>query len=646
MDSFPTLTSPLTVGGVRLRNRVVVTAHVTNFGDEHRHATDRYTAYLRERARGGAGLIVTESLAVHPTAGANTFSLQLWDDSAVTPLRRVADAVRAEGAAVVAQLNHGGREHASLHTRRPLVSASAIPSPRRQETPHALAVEEIDELVSAFAAAATRAAAAGLHGVEVHAGHGYLIQQFLSPWSNTRRDAYGGDEAGRMRLLVEVLRAVRAAVPRPALLGLRISADEFAPGGLGPADMARISARVHALELLDYLSASQGSYARPETLIPDSTFGRAPFTHLTRTVRNAVPGLPVVGVGSIVTPEDAERALTDGDADLVGMTRAHIADPYLVRKLRHGRRAEIRQCLLCNQGCVDRLMAGVDISCLQNPAVGREDQWPEDPVPPAPAPRRVVVVGGGPAGMEAAWVAAARGHQVTLLEAGEKLGGTVNGFRDTPGRREFAAVVDFRARMLARHRVDVRTGVHADATAVLALQPDQVILASGADPAPHGPWPDTVPATRAVAEPGSATGHVAVHDGDGQGHAAVVAEILRGRGHPVTLVTSAATVDRMLLALDPDPEPPAATGADGLHVLTASVVEDWRDGHLMVRDGAGYLHRFAADTLVTTGHLVARDTLAGQLRGQVAGVRLVGDAAAPRHAYAAVADGHRAAREI
>jgi len=388
--------------------------------------------------------------------------------------------VREQGAAIFAQLNHGGREHNPLITRRPLVAPSPIVSPKGGEVPHELTLEEIVEIVRSFADAATRALAAGFQGVEVHAGHGYLLQQFLSPWSNHRTDAYGGSVEHRMRMLVEVLQAVRAAVPRPAVLGVRISADEFAPGGLGVPQMQEIAARIVDTGLIDYLSVSQGSYADPGSFIPDASFGHLPFVHLTRAIREVVTTVPIVAVGSIVTPDEAESVLAEGAADLVGMTRAHISDPHLMRKVVQERTADIRQCILCNQGCFGRLLKGIDISCVQNPAVGRERDWPQDPVPATEHPRRVVVVGAGPGGLECAWVAAARGHDVTLLEAEEHLGGTVRTMAEQDEHREWRHVVSWRERMLAQHGVQVRTGVTADALTIEALRPNTVVVATGA----------------------------------------------------------------------------------------------------------------------------------------------------------------------
>lgn len=639
------LRSPLEIGGVSLRNRVVVTAHVPNFGNDQHLATARTAAYLRERARGGVGLIVSESLAVHPTAGPNTFFLQLWDDEAVEPLRQVTSGVKAEGAVIFAQLNHGGREHNSLQTRRPLVAPSALPSPKRPEVPHALTVDEIDELVAAFAGAADRAARAGFQGIEVHGGHGYLIQQFLSPWSNVRTDAYGGDLAGRMRFMTDVLGAVRTAMPAGMPLGLRISADEFAPaGGLDVSAMQEVVARVRDLGVLDYLSVSQGSYAAPGTFIPDASFGRTPFTHLTRAIKAVVPDLPVVGVGSIVTPDDAERILAEGTADLVGMTRAHIADPHLVRKVEEDRVEDLRQCILCN-ACFDRLMSGVAITCLQNPRVGREQEWPEDDrVPPAGSPRTVVVVGGGPAGLEAAVVAAGRGHAVTLLEAEPDIGGAVRRYAGTPSRREFPAVIEYRRRKLAEYGVDVRTGVRATAEDVLALAPDCVVVACGAE-ASSGSLPfGAAPAMAAIDGSVTPGRRVAVLDGDGYAHAAVTAEILLDRGHEVSLVTPSFVPHRDVTALAS--RAAAAASAGSLRTFLGAVPLDRAAGRLRLRDAAGNEVEVEVDTLVSTGHLVARDGLVGQLHGKVDRVVVAGDAAAPRQASEAIADAHRLAWEI
>lgn len=481
MSTHAHLMSPLHLGELTLRNRAVVTAHVTNYGSHEHLATARTAAYLAERAKGGVGLIVSESLAVHPTAGPNTFFLQLWDDSAIGPLRAVTEAVRANGAAIIAQINHGGREHNPLITRRPLVAPSPITSPKGGEVPHELTGPEIQELVQAFASAGARALAAGFQGVEVHAGHGYLLQQFLSPWSNHRTDGYGGSVRRRMQFLVEVLEAVRAQLPRPIVVGVRISADEFAPegGGLGVGDMQDIARRIEELGLVDYLSVSQGSYADPGSFIPDGSFGRLPFVHLTRAIRDAVEHLPIIAVGSIISPDEAESILAAGTADLVGMTRAHISDPHLIRKVAQERTEDIRGCILCNQGCFGRLLKGLDISCVQNPAVGHEQLWLEDPVSPAERPRRVVVAGGGPAGLEAAWVAAARGHTVTLLETTDVIGGSVRDIATQQSHEQWHEVIRWRQRMLDLHRVSVRTGCTANADIVLSLDPEVLVIATG-----------------------------------------------------------------------------------------------------------------------------------------------------------------------
>jgi 2,4-dienoyl-CoA reductase-like NADH-dependent reductase (Old Yellow Enzyme family) len=636
--AYDLLLSPLRLGRHTLRNRIVLSAHVTNLATSERAASARHVAYYRERARGGTGLIVLESLAVHPTAGSSRLSMHAFDDTVVGGLADVADAVQAEGAVVLAQLNHGGREHNPMTTRRPLWSSSAVPSRQRMQTPHALNPAEIDEVVAAFAAAADRVRQAGLDGVEINSGHGYLLHQFLTPIVNRRTDEYGGPLENRTRLPERVLRAVREHVGPDIVVGVRISGSEFLDGGIDAPMASQIAARLVAAGRLDFVSVSHSTYETLDTVIPDMSYGQAPFTEIAGQVRAAVPGVPVITAGRISTPDTAEQVLARGDADLVAMTRAQIADPYLAAKTASGRAADIRWCVGCNQGCIGYTFIGADISCLQNPAAGDELACPGDePTKTDHAGCRVVVVGGGPAGMEAAWYAAALGHQVTLIEASGRLGGILALAESLPARQDLAGVRTYRERMLARYDVDIQLATVATADSVLALDPDAVIVATGSRPEGIGAeWAfENRPPSPAL-----------IVDGDGSMTAITVAEALAGRGAQVTLAARAGAPGHAVIGISLIPARRRLT-ALGVRQLAFHEVGTVMDGRAELTDLLnGTITTVAAEHVIKVADRHSRDGLYHQLTGRVGQLLLVGDAMAPRQAIDAIREGRRAAQAI
>ncbi|MGH3252676.1 MAG: FAD-dependent oxidoreductase [Trebonia sp.] len=643
-NRYDLLLSPLRLGRHELRNRIVLSAHVTNLATSERTVSPRHVAYYRERARGGTGLIVVESLAVHPTAGSSRLSLQAFDDAVIGGLADVASAVHAEGAVALAQLNHGGREHNPMTTRRPLWSSSAVTSRQRRQTPHALTLAEIDEVVAAFAAAAVRVRQAGLDGVEINAGHGYLLHQFMTPIVNHRTDEYGGSLENRTRLPERVLREVRERVGPDFVVGVRISGSEFLDGGIDSPMSRRIAVRLVAAGCLDFVSVSHSTYETLDTVVPDMSYGQAPFTGLARAVREAVPGVPVITAGRISTPDTAEQVLARGDADLVAMTRSQIADPYLAAKTAAGRVGDIRWCVGCNQGCIGYTFVGADISCLQNPAAGDELEQPGDePEPTSGRHRTVVVVGGGPAGMEAAWYAAALGHRVTLLEASSRLGGILALAESLPSRADLAGVRTYREAMLARHGVTVRLGLTAIAADVLALRPDAVIIATGSQPdGPGGTRGSEWAFDSALPEPG----HCLVVDGDGTMTALTVAEELATRGGKVTLACRSGAPGNAVIAISLMPAQ-RRLAALGVRQLPFHDLVTHGDGKAGITDLLNAVTTTVpADHVVTVSERRGQDELSRELAGRVEQVLVAGDAMAPRQAIDAIRDGRRAAQAI
>ncbi|WP_158703467.1 oxidoreductase [Pseudonocardia dioxanivorans] len=405
---------------------------------------------------------------VHPTSLKRPEALSVWSDDAVAPLRRLTAAVQGEGAAIFAQILHSGREAADDYTRTPSWGPSPIPWSRGAAVPHAMTTDEIDELVDCFAGGVLRAAAAGFDGVEIHLGHGHLLQQFLSPISNGRDDEYGGTPANRARLVERVLTRTRGLVPAHMAFGVRISAEEFVDGGLGVDVMSQCAAQWAARYRLDFVDVSHSAYVGGPSLstqMADMSHGPAPFAHLGKAVRDRLPDDVATLLACRIDSLDvAEDVLAAGCADATAMTRAHIADPGLIRKHRGGE--VVRRCTSCNQLCIGRSSGGLPISCVVNPEVGLEEAWREayaaaDRVVTGGRPR-LLVVGGGPAGMEAA-LTATRWADVTLVEREPALGGALRTARALHGRSGWARLVEDQERTCRERGVELRQGGAFDA---------------------------------------------------------------------------------------------------------------------------------------------------------------------------------------
>jgi len=657
--AYPHLFAPLPLGARTAKNRIVFGAHFTMFTEpaarygEPGFFGERLGRYLERRAAADVGIVIAGQAHVHPTTA---YQMQnnaaAWDEAAIPHLERVSEPIRRHGALALLQLAHNGGVNTGRWSRLPVWTPSHVVN--NLEAPTPLDAADIRELVTHFARSARNAVAGGFDGVEIHGAHGYLIHEFLSPASNRRTDAYGGSLENRMRFCVEVLEAVRAAVGSDAVVGLRLVGDEeIGSRGLGPDDAAAIGVRLEAAGLVDFLDVSIGrsgvGMVRP--LYAPHEVG----VYAAAAVKRAVQRTPVFAVQRILTPEEAEGVLARGDADAVTLVRALIADEAWAAKARGGRADTIRRCTGINQGCYGNLTLGLPVACVQNPTVGREDAL--GPLEPAANRRRVIVVGGGPAGLEAAWVAAARGHDVMLIERAETLGGKIPLAASLPGRGELADLAAWRGHECARRGVNVELGVEATTNLVLAFQPDAVIVATGGRatkdgtskfhpmPIPGADQPWVLDHETALREPARVGHRVVILDAVGHIEAIGIGELLAAQGRDVTLVTPLST--------------PIALDAETLAMALPRAVRAgcrWRPSTALVRIdqhavvlacvlGGGTETIDGVDTVVIRTHGLPEDALYHALRDRVPCER-VGDAVAVRYADRAIYDGHLAGRRV
>jgi 2,4-dienoyl-CoA reductase-like NADH-dependent reductase (Old Yellow Enzyme family) len=545
-SDYPALMAPIAVGPVQLRNRVVSTSHQTSLVHDHL-PTEELIAYHEARARGGAGAIFIEATATDPTGLLTAHTIGGFLPEVVPAYRRLADAVHAHDTKLLVQFNHGGREQISASPRAPTAAPSAIPSLRFKTEPRALTHREISQLIEGYAISTRHAADGGLDGVELSISHGYLPAQFLSRQSNRRGDSWDGhDLPARLRFCTEVLTAMREAVgARPMAVGARLSADELTPGGMTIADCISAVLHLHGKGLVDFVSLVLGHSAFPAAstwIAPPPPTPAAAIGLPAAAVRAALPReLPVLATTRIVDLAAAERLLHDGVADLVGMTRALIADPELLAKTLDGRTDEVIECIGCNQACIGHYHAGVPIGCAVNARTGREltlGAGRQGALPHVIGhARRVLVVGAGPAGAAAAIEAAGAGDAVTLVEREPEIGGQLRLAGLAPAHAELWE--RYRRSTIARlHAAGVTLRLATVADAQLAADYDTVVLASGARPyLPTVPATDLeiIPAWDAIRAPHDVVGPVLVADWGGGWDGLDAAERLAGAGRKVTL---------------------------------------------------------------------------------------------------------------
>ena len=640
------LLEPFSAGRLTLKNRVVISSYAAYHGLYHpRESSDWYVEHLRRR--NAVGLLVLQCafprfVGIDPPPDR---------DALISKLRRCAEAVHDEGAKALLQLAHQGPHTKGLAQpdMKALQGFSSVQSEVCADVAHEMEPREIAAFVDGFGELAEIAMTAGLDGVELHAGHGHLLHQSINPWMNFRGDDWGTP----LHFINAVAEKVRGEVG-DGVVGIRFSCDDHRPveqGGHTVEELRRLACEVVSTGLLDYLNPIEGSrYAHYYRSVGTYRRPHGDFLVNTKAMREAIAGkVPVICVGRIVTVEEAEQALDDGAGDLVALTRAHIADPDFLRKVQEGESDRIRKCVGSNQGCLDRAHEGAPLTCFQNPDVGREDRV--GLVVRATEPKRVVVVGGGPAGLKAAEIAARRGHTVTLIDARSRLGGRLASITDVSEARELLESIDWIERELALLAVTVRSGVQVDAALLDSLRPDAIVIATGSRPG-KVPFPNDdsveVLSTDEALErmPTGDLAEVLVYDVLGNEEASVTYEQLAAAGVNVSVVTPHAqlgiylghthAVDQIDRVLDL-----------GCSIEERTTIVEVVGGMVTTLNGLTRQRldrRF--DAIVLAGPRLPDVSLADHARQICASVQIVGDAYSPRTAMQAFRDGDDAGRRI
>jgi 2,4-dienoyl-CoA reductase (NADPH2) len=646
MTEFQHIFSPVKVGALELKNRILMPAMHLNMADQGT-MTDGLIDFYEERAKAdpGPGLMILGGCYTE-RRGMGTPSMVAIDDDRYLPgLARFTDRIHKHGQPVAAQLYHAGRYAFSFLSGEQPVSCSPVPSKFNPEIPRELSAEEIVEVELNYGHAARRARDAGFDAIEVIVCGGYIVNQFLSPLVNKRTDRYNGDIDARMTFMREVIAAIREAVGDDYPFICRLSGSDFVEGSHTLEETRVVAAEMERCGV-DMISVTGGWH---ETRVPQITMNvpRGAFVYLAEGIREAVERIPVACCNRINTPELAERILADGRADIVGMARAFLADPNMLRKARQGKPEDIRTCIACNQGCFDHVLMLAPISCTLNPRANRER---ETELVAAARKKKVLVAGGGPAGMEAAWVAAHRGHEVTLCEESDRLGGQGLLAGVPPGREEWGEMVRYLSRQLDNKGVRVRLGTAVTPVLVAELRPDALVVATGArqlTPPIDGIDAATVVNAWDVLTGVARTGDTVVVVGGGA-VGIETATFLAEEGRDVTVLemldrcgTDIGQSSRWVILKD--------AAAAGVKIIESCLVSKIIDGGV-VADTRGEQRTFAADSVVIAAGSRPEDGLWRMLAdsGALEGMEFhkIGDCVEPRKAYDAIHEGFEVGRAI
>jgi 2,4-dienoyl-CoA reductase-like NADH-dependent reductase (Old Yellow Enzyme family) len=656
--SHPRLLSPIALRGQTLRNRIVFGAHTANMSDQGLPGP-RYLHYILERARGGAGMIVCEPVPAHRTGVLTRGNFLHQSDEVIPHFRKLTEAARAEGAVILQQIYHVGAHGDSDLSFQPHWSPSGEPSYHDSDGSHRMTVAEIEELIEAHVAAARRCQQAGFQGVEVWAAYHSLLDQFWTPWSNKRDDDWGGSLENRTRLSRRIIEGIRRACGEDFIIGLAISTSDAQPVLLQGEALIETVARHDSTGHVDYVTVGHGGYMDFERLMPTFLFGEKLTAPFAEELKRALGHAKVTSEAHVRTPENAEAIIASGQADMVSIVRGQIADPYLARKTTEGRAEDVRGCISCNQMCWGRRSRDYWISCLINPSAGREWEWGGEPFAPAGTPRHVLIVGAGPAGLEAARAAAERGHRVEVHEAAPQTGGQFRLAGLQPRRAQILDLLDWYERQFARLGVTLRLNSFLDEGEIAAHPADSVILATGSlpDPAARQRWLPGAPEL-----PGLSAGNiwspeavlrrearlgdsVILYDEGGHWRGLGTAWALAEQGRSVTIVTPDPYVGKEITRTSADGPLRARLARAGVRFLTESLIARWHGNGATIRSLlTGAEETLAASALVMATTNVAFDPFPESFPGKQ--THRIGDCAAPRLAPYAFHEGRKVALSL
>ena len=640
---------PLNSGRLQLKNRIVFPAHQTLLSEDG-VIGPRMRAYYAERAKGGVAAVIVEGGAVHDTTV--KFPNYLWGhrEEIIPSYRALQKELSQYGCKTIIQLVHSGGRMSSHDSRLPLWAPSDVRSAISPEIPHAMTSKEISEVLDGYEKSFQNAVDGGVDGIEIHAAHEYLLGQFLSPLNNLRTDEYGGSLNNRMRLLNEVVVLARKTVGDEMVVGIRINGSDLTNASLDNDDYVEVAQNIEALASVDYLSISAGTSRDNHMIVPPMDTPEGLYVDYAANIRAAVT-LPVMAVGRLKNPELAEEVIANGKADVVAQARALIADPFWVKKLEGQKPKQIRPCIGCNQGCFGYLYTNRPITCAVNPAVGHERSIGYGTITKSTG--SVLVVGGGPAGMEAAIVAQERGMDVTLVEASAALGGQVPLASSIEARAELGTIIDFQINELERLAVDIRLNTRINTAQIVEMKPDVIIIATGSQPRPRPiPTDSSIPTIAPIEAMDSpnlyAEKKVIVVDQVSHFPAYAPAEAIKDAGANVAIYTpklfvgsllDQATMVRTLRRL----------ASKEIDMIPNAAVERISGGSVHIKNTlTGSITQEKADVVIAAVGNQTVDILAQELAQTIdqLNIHVIGDAAAPRTILEAIREGHQISRKI
>jgi 2,4-dienoyl-CoA reductase-like NADH-dependent reductase (Old Yellow Enzyme family) len=653
------LFSPIDIGPVTLANRVYHAPVTMNLVDRATGFPGEGLAYYyAERAKSGLGLIIQGAIDVAPSSDYWPVHNTRMDDERIIPFaRQIVDRVQDQGSKIFIELFHIGQASNTRRHARPSLGPSGVPSVVAGTTPKAMEIEDIEEAIQGFRRATVNAREAGYDGVELHVSHGYLLEQFLSPFFNKRTDQYGGSIENRMRLLLQVIDACRIAAGPELALGLRLVGDELLPGGLTLEDTQEIAGVIAETGQIDFFDIDVGSHQNYHVTMSPMYGAQGYNLPFAAGIRDVVDPIPVLcAPGRLADAGTAEDILQDGYADLVGLGRALISDADWLLKVKEGRTDDIRQCVYCNQYTMGNLYKGLPVSCIQNPAVGKEKVWGKGTLQAADKLKKLVIVGGGAAGMEVARLARLRGHEVTLYERQESLGGQVKLAAALPRRSEIESVVRWLRMQIEKTETKIVLGTEVTKEMLLEMQPDAVVIATGASflrTGFSGVLPEVIPGwdlDGVVVTPEMVLGEevdvgarVVILDGDGGVIAPALAEMLAARNSRVSIVTSYPMIGPKLLEEMNLPYVYPSLFELGVEMLPNSWIGGIRHGEVDIFNlyAPAQVRQIAADTVVMVAARSPADELYFSLKGEISELYRVGDCVAPGDIGTAMIDARR-----